>query len=84
MAGCIWSRRTEGCFSGQLGNLGARTHSCPQIRRRMPIKLVSKLLTSCHGFISSGRIESIPEDLQGSLPSIEQIEAELSDHGEVK
>lgn len=27
-------------------------------------------------------IESIPEDLQGSLPSIEQIEAELSDVGD--
>ncbi len=29
-------------------------------------------------------IESIPEDLQGSLPSIEQIEAELSEMGEVE
>jgi len=28
-------------------------------------------------------IESIPEDLQGSLPSIEQIEAELSEEGNV-
>lgn len=28
-------------------------------------------------------IESIPEDLQGSLPSIEQIEAELSEHGDI-
>ena len=27
-------------------------------------------------------IESIPEDLQGSLPSIEQIEAELSEQGD--
>lgn len=28
-------------------------------------------------------IESVPENLQGSLPSIEQIEAELSDKGQV-
>ena len=29
-------------------------------------------------------LESIPEDLQGSLPFIEQIEAELSDQGDGK
>jgi len=53
-------------------------------RNRLIAEYALKDISKPVGISEYRLIESIPEDLQGSLPSIEQIEAELSDHGDVK